>query len=446
MTIPMMKPPRKNPVLRTRQINLPPAARGRVALGLTAAAAEGRLALQTCAECGAVQYPPREACHQCLSPDLPWRTQSGAGELLAETVLAHSNDLFFRERLPWRLGMVRLDAGPSVMVHLHGEVGAPAAGPPQGGAAPSGGSEPHAVGSVGAKSAAPCRVQVAARLDRAGQAVLIGLPEQGMTNMADDPMLREMASDPKYRKVLVTDGKSPVGQAMAQALVKAGADIVWVGHAEPWKRLPGLAELAALPQVTLVPLDVTNERSVVELAGEIGGKVDIVVNTAELHRGFGIAARRGTDVAKAEMEVNYFGLLRLAQCFGPALKGRAADGVTHATAWVNLLSIYALANFPAHGTFSASKAAALSLAQCLRAEMRPAGIRVLNVFPGPIDDEWNQNLPPPKLAPAALASAIVKALQNGVEDLYPGDVAQEWLERWRDNPKILERELAAGGM
>jgi len=145
------------------------------------------------------------------------------------------------------------------------------------------------------------------------------------------------------------------------------------------------------------------------------------------------------------MEVNYLGLLRLAQAFGPALKGRSADGVAHATAWVNLLSIYALANFPPHGTYSASKAAACSLAQCLRAEMRPAGIRVLNVFPGPIDDEWNQQMPPPKLAPAALASAVVKALREGLEDVYPGDVAQEWLERWRDNPKVLERELAQGG-
>jgi short-subunit dehydrogenase len=114
-------------------------------------------------------------------------------------------------------------------------------------------------------------------------------------------------------------------------------------------------------------------------------------------------------------------------------------------AWVNLLSVYALSNFPPHGTFSASKAAAHSLAQCLRAEMRPSGIRVINVFPGPIDDEWNQNLPQPKVAPAALASAIVKALKEGIEDVYPGDVAQEWLERWRENPKVLERELAAGG-
>ena len=57
--------------------------------------------------------------------------------------------------------------------------------------------------------------------------------------MADDPMLREMTSDPKFRKVLVTDGKSAVGQALAKALVEAGADIVWVGVAEPWKQAPG---------------------------------------------------------------------------------------------------------------------------------------------------------------------------------------------------------------
>ena len=416
MTMPMMKPKRKNPVLRTRQMNLPPWARGRVALNMTAAAAEGRFELQECQECSAIQYPPREACHRCVSPNLKWKPQSGEGTLLAVTTLHHSNDLFFRERLPWRLGLVRLDTGPSVIVHLHGEVGE-----------------------------APTRVHVGARLDRAGQAVLIGFPPNGSEHMADDKMLREMTSDPKFRKVLVTDGKSAVGQAIVQAVVKAGAEIVWVGHAEPWKKLPGFDDISRMKEVTLVPLDLTNGRSVTELAGEIGGKVDIVINNAEVHRTFGISGRRGTDVAKAEMDINYFGLLRLAQEFGPALRARSADGVAHAAAWVNLLSIYALANLPSHGTFSASKAAALSLSQCLRAEMRPAGIRVVNVFPGPIDDEWNQNMPPPKLAPAAVASAMVKALKEGIEDVYPGEIAQEWLERWRDNPKVLERELAAGG-
>jgi NAD(P)-dependent dehydrogenase (short-subunit alcohol dehydrogenase family) len=280
------------------------------------------------------------------------------------------------------------------------------------------------------------------RLDKAGQGVLVAFPPEEVQNMANDKQLREMTCDPRFRKVLVTDGKTAVGQSLVRAVIGAGADLVWVGFAEPWKKFPGLQEIAALPQVTLIPLDVTDSKSIRTQAGEIGGRVDILINNAEVHRTHGIASRAGIEAARAEMDVNYFGLLRLAQEFGPALKSRGADGQSSATAWVNLLSVYALSNFPAHGTFSASKAAALSLAQCLRAEMRPAGIRVINVFPGPIDDEWNQALPPPKLGAQALARAVVAALQDGVEDVYPGDVAQEWLERFRENPKVLERELA----
>jgi len=393
---------------------LPPAARSRVALGLTAAAALGRFELQQCRDCGMVQYPPRESCQRCLSVRLSWTRQDDKGELLAAPALHHSNDLFFRERLPWRLGLVKLACGPTVVAHLHADA------PP-----------------------APAKLRVAVRLDRAGLAVLVGLPDKENVNMADDRQLREFTCDPKHRKVLVTDGKSAVGQALVKALAAAGAELIWVGHAEPWKRLPGFDELQKLPQVTAVPLDVTDSKNVRELAAEIGAKVDILVSNAELHRTHGIASRQGVETARAEMDVNYFGLLRLAQEFGPPMRARGADGVASAVAWVNLLSIYALANFPPHGTFSASKAAAQSLAQCLRAEMRPAGVRVVNVFPGPIDDEWNQLLPPPKLAPAALATATVGALREGVEDLYPGDVAQEWLERWRDNPKALERELSS---
>jgi NAD(P)-dependent dehydrogenase (short-subunit alcohol dehydrogenase family)/uncharacterized OB-fold protein len=407
----LQKPKRKNPVLRTRLPTLPPGARSRVALGLTAAAALGRFELQQCKDCGTVQYPPREACHKCLSIRLSWKVQPGEGELLSETKLHHSNDLFFRERLPWRLGLIKLACGPTVVAHLHASVRK--------------------------------EVTVRAMLDRAGQAVLVALPEKEAANMADDRQLREFTCDPKFRKVLVTDGKTAVGQSLTRSLVEAGADLIWVGYSEPWKQFPGFDELKKLPQVTLLPLDVTDSKSVRELAAEIGGKIDILVNNAELHRPFGIANRAGVETARSEMDVNYFGLLRLAQEFAPAMRARGADGQSSAVAWVNLLSVYALANFPPHGTFSASKAAAQSLAQCLRAEMRPSGVRVVNVFPGPIDDEWNQLLPPPKIAPAALAKAIVRALQEGTEDVYPGDVAQEWLERWRDNPKALERELSS---
>ena len=57
--------------------------------------------------------------------------------------------------------------------------------------------------------------------------------------MADDPMLREMTCDPE-----VPQGAGHRRQdarwarRWCKALVKAGADLVWVGHAEPWKKLP----------------------------------------------------------------------------------------------------------------------------------------------------------------------------------------------------------------
>ena len=368
--------PAKNPILRTRQPTLPPASRSRVALGLTAAAARGRFALQVCRDCSAVQYPPREVCRACLSHRLIWEPQDGKGELLTDTTLRTAQELYFRERLPWRTGIVRLDAGVNVVGYVHAIVGA-----------------------------APCRVRVEAALDRAGQAALIVMPEQGRPGLSEDPNLRELTCDPRGRKILVTDGKTLVGQAIVQALVKAGADKIWIGEAEPWKKSAGLEGLRALAQAVVVPLDVTDGGAVQELAGEIGGKVDILINTAEHHRAFSIAGRRGVETAQLEMDVNYFGLLRLAQAFAPVLKARAADEPTHAIAWVNVLSIFALANYPPHGTYSASKAAAFSLSQALRAELRPAGVRVINLFPGPIDDEWNQLLPPPKIAPVSAISA-----------------------------------------
>jgi NAD(P)-dependent dehydrogenase (short-subunit alcohol dehydrogenase family)/uncharacterized OB-fold protein len=413
MTRPLVRPPRKNPTLRTRVPTLPPGGRSRVALGLTAAAARGRLELQVCRDCGTVQYPPREACRVCLSQRLDWRQQDGAGELVSDTTLHHSNELFYRERMPWRLGMINLDCGPVIVAHLHGDC-----------------------------APAPSRVRVRAHIDRAGQAALIAIPEKDTPNMADDRQLREMTCDPKFRKVLITDAKTALGQTLVEAVVAAGTDLVWAGYAEPWKKPPGFERLSKLPQVSLVPLDLTDSRAVKDLAGEIGGRIDILINTADHHRNFGIAARDGIEVARAEMDTNYFGLLRLAQEFAPAMRARGADGQSSAVAWVNLLSVFALSNFPPHGTYSASKAAALSLAQCLRAEFAPAGVRVINVFPGPIDDEWNQALPPPKIAPARLAADIVEALRGGAEDVFPGDIAQDWLSRWRDNPKALERELA----
>lgn len=413
MTKPLAPPPKKNPQQRTRSPALPSGLRSRAALGLAAAAAEGRFMLQACSECGTLQYPPRDACSHCLSVDLKWRDVEPTGKLIAETTVRTSTSVYFRERTPWRIGTVRLDAGPSVMAHVHGDV-------PRG-----------------------ADVRLINRLDKSGQGVFFALPLQGSVNMEDDPQLRELTADPKFRRVLITDARNENSLALAKAFADAGASAIFVGEPEGWRPYPHRAALASIPNASIVPLDVTDTKSVTELAGEIGGKTDILVNNSRFLRPGGILDRGDTVFARDEFETNVLGLMRLAQAFGPAMRGRGADGVNSAVAWVNIMSVYAYANLPAFGVFSASNAAALSLSQCLRAEMAAGGVRVMNVYTGPTDDEWHQPLPPPKVAPSAIAKALVAGLKNGLEDVYVGDVAKDLIDRWRQGPKVLEREMIA---
>jgi NAD(P)-dependent dehydrogenase (short-subunit alcohol dehydrogenase family)/uncharacterized OB-fold protein len=413
MTDPLARPRRKDPLKKTRAPVAPQGIRSRTAHGLTAAAAEGRFALQVCMDCGAVMYPPRDACPSCLSARIPFTTVANGGVLVAETKVHISTDVYFRERAPWRVGVVALDCGPAVVAHLHGDI------------------------------AEGARVRLELKLDKSGAPVMIALPGQDTPNMADDPQLREMTCDPKFRRVLITDGRTAVGQAMARAFSEAGASIVFIGIADAWKPFPGMDSLRQIERAEIVSLDVTDTESVTEQAQQNGARIDILVNTAEHVRPGGLVERRGLTVAREEMDVRYFGLVRLAQAFGPVMRARGTDGVNSAAAFVNLLSVHALMNWPAYGAYSATEAACLSATQCLRAELRPGGIKVLNVFFGPLETEWFQTVPPPKLAPAVLARAVVDALKRGLEDAFVGDVAEDVQRRLAVNPKALERELGS---
>ena len=392
-------------------LSLPPAKRSRVALGLARAAAVGRFELQTCLNCGKVQYPPREACSRCLSDQLDWRVQSDSGELLACTKLFHSNEPYFTQRLPWPVGLVRLDCGPSVVAHLRGSLNSPGT-----------------------------RVRVSLGLDRAGGAVLVSVPSAEVSDMADDDQMREWSCDPGLRKVLVTDGYSQTGIALIAALVAAGAKTVWAGGAtgredelELGEPPLSIAQRATGPSPNVVPLDLDleNDASIAAAAASIGGDVDILIHNAQRRVGDAVDVS-SFESAQLDMDVHYFALMRLAREFGARMRERNAAGKLDAVAWVNLLCIHALIGSPEHSGFAAAQAAAHSLSQSLRATMRAAGIRVVNVFAGPLE----------RGAPE-LADAVVAALRRGVEDVYPGDVAASLFARWRENPDGLERELAA---
>ncbi len=405
-------PKRKNPLIRTRVPANPPAVRSRAAVGFSARAAEGILALQYCKDCGVISYPARDICGKCWSAGLEWRETDGTGEVVASTTLQSSTNVYFRERMPWRIGTIQLVEGTIVLAHLHSDVN-------------SGES-----------------VRVIARTDKSGQGVLMALPIKETANMADDKAMRELTCDPKYRRVLVTDVRSENGQALTKALLAAGAKKVFMGVADDWKPFEGKAELEALENTEFVPLNVTLDGSVLEASKSIGAKVDILINTAQYVRPGSVMSRNGTVTARDEMEVNYFGLHRLLQHFGPIMRSRAADGDNNAAAWVNVLSVYALSNWPAYGTTSASQAAAYSLAQNARADFMGSGIKLVNVMHGPLDDEWHQPLSPPKLTGKKMSSSIIAALQQGIELTFVGDIANDFKDRWREDPGVLERELA----
>lgn len=87
------------------------------------AVTEGRLTLQQCQNCGAVQYPYRELCGDCLADALQWKIVDGCGTLTAVVCIHASMHTFFRDSAPWCICSVTLDVGPRVITHAKdGEV------------------------------------------------------------------------------------------------------------------------------------------------------------------------------------------------------------------------------------------------------------------------------------------------------------------------------------
>ncbi len=381
-----------NPTILPAAPLAPPAVRSRAARGLAVAAAQGRFALQVCAACGRTQYPPREACVACLGAQLDWRDVPNGGVLTAATIVRISTDPYFRQHTPWRMGSVRLDCGVDAMTHLHGNC-LPGA-----------------------------RVRMALKLDKAGQGVMLALPEADANPMQSDPKLREFTCDPAGRRVLVTDGRTAFGQAAARAMIAAGAE-VFLGIAAAWNPFPGQNDLPGTP----IALDLTDGISVQNAAAEIAARTDIIVNTAGYFR-------PGAGDARAAMDASYFAASRLAQMFLPALHARAGDGTHPACAWVNMIGINGLVPDPGAPLASAVNAATLALVRALRPEMRP--LKLINAFVGLLDDQWHQALPPPKTSPAQFAQAVVSALRNGDEEIAVGDLARHTLAQWYDNHAI----------
>jgi hypothetical protein len=74
----------------------------------------GSLALQSCARCEAVQFPPEDACRSCGSFELGARASAGRGRVESVVVVHHAVHPLLRPRVPYAVVLVSLDDAPGV--------------------------------------------------------------------------------------------------------------------------------------------------------------------------------------------------------------------------------------------------------------------------------------------------------------------------------------------
>lgn len=75
-------------------------------------AAEGRLVVPECADCGDAHFPPRTLCPYCLSSSVELRESAGTGVLYSFTVVHVEYHPYWGDRTPYLNALVDLDDGP----------------------------------------------------------------------------------------------------------------------------------------------------------------------------------------------------------------------------------------------------------------------------------------------------------------------------------------------
>jgi NAD(P)-dependent dehydrogenase (short-subunit alcohol dehydrogenase family) len=233
---------------------------------------------------------------------------------------------------------------------------------------------------------------------------------------------------------LVTGANRGIGKQLVLSLLARGARRVYVAVRNPAQAEVVVAHDPA--RLIAVPLDVSVPTQVAAAAG-LAGDVTLVINNAGVLASYDLLAA-APDQLRRDLDVNYLGALAVARAFAPILERARPRG-----ALANVLSIASLAGMPALGGYSASKAAAWSMTQALRAQLRARGVDVHAVFPGPVDTEMVSHMEMAKAAPDAVAEAILDGIERGDEDIAPDPTSAQLVASWTAGPKDVERQFAA---
>jgi NAD(P)-dependent dehydrogenase (short-subunit alcohol dehydrogenase family) len=207
---------------------------------------------------------------------------------------------------------------------------------------------------------------------------------------------------------LVTGANRGLGAAFVRGLLAAGARTVYAGARNPVE--------SATAGVVPVRLDITDPDQVADAARRLTD-VTLVINNAGVFHGVH-ALDDGVEAAlRADLETNVFGTLAVSRAFAPVLAGNGGGGL------VNVLSVASWRSLPLFAAYGASKAAAWSLTNSLRLELRPRGTQVVAVHAGYLDTDMAASVNAPKTAPDDVVAKVLDALQTGREEVLVDEVS-----------------------
>ncbi len=142
-------------------------------------------------------------------------------------------------------------------------------------------------------------------------------------------------------------------------------------------------ELASMHGVRaeVIVADLTDETSRTAIATELedrGLKVNVLVNNAGLST-FGPASRSDPARELAMVRTNVEAVVHLCSLFLPGMVERRSGAV------LNVASTAAFQPLPGQAGYAASKAFVLSYSHAIRGELRPSGVTVTALCPGPVE-------------------------------------------------------------
>jgi NAD(P)-dependent dehydrogenase (short-subunit alcohol dehydrogenase family) len=239
---------------------------------------------------------------------------------------------------------------------------------------------------------------------------------------------------PQDSVVVITGANRGIGKALVEAYLKRGVKKVYAAA----RQQAAVAELVALDKQRVIALEVdVTKPATLAAAAKAAHDANVLINNAGV-LSFANILDASEESLRQDMEVNYFGLIATTKAFVPVIERSGGGSIA------NLLSVVSLASMPAIAGYNASKAAAFSITQAMRADLAARKIHVLGIFPGPIDTDMAKDLPMEKTPPAIVANEIIDGIAAGAEDVFPDPMSKQVAALWMSNPKGLEKQF--GGM